>query len=128
MEIDPEIAHEDVEGELRIGRKENGVGVVLRVIEVEGVADPEVEPEGVELGDRPEDVEIHLRTENEILLLVDLGVIDVVVVFEPSGGAEAEPDRPDEQIIRNPIERLAARFRRRFAGERGTDGILRLDE
>ena len=70
MDIDPEISHENVERELRPGRKKNAVGVVVRVIHVERVAEADIEPEGIELGDRPERVEVHLRAENDVTLLI----------------------------------------------------------
>ena len=70
VEIDPEIAHENVEGKLGSRVHKDAIGIVTRVIHVEGVADPQVQLEGIELGDGPKGVDVHLRADDEIALLL----------------------------------------------------------
>src|SRR5205807_5322052 len=141
VKITPEIADEDVEGKLRSGRDENGVGVVIGMVEIKRVADANIEPKRVQLRDRPEGIQVDLRAKNEILLRCGgdedwpgraeenrgtvFGEINVVVVLDAHCRAEAELYRTHLQIIRDLVDRLTARFGRRFTGERGADRILR---
>ena len=111
VQVDPEIAHENVEGELGPGRDQHSGGVVIRVIQVNRVADAQVELQGVELSNGPESIEINLRAQDEIALLRSsehdgtsrcenddgtvFGEIDVVVVFDAHRGAETKLDGAD---------------------------------
>ena len=106
VEIDPEIAHENVERQLGSRGNKYAVGIVARVIHVEGVADAQVQLQGVELRDGPKDVDVHLRTYNEITLLLSsyqngprgtrdegAGVfrqINIVVVLEAKSRVESQ--------------------------------------
>jgi len=106
VKIDPEIAHENVERNLGARVHQHAVGIVVRVIHVEGVADAQVQLERVELRDGPKYVDVHLRTDNEITLLLSshqngprgareeggsvFRQIDVVVVLEAEGRAEPQ--------------------------------------
>ena len=110
------------------------------MVEVKSVADAEIEPEGVELGDRPESVHIQLRAQDDIALRCGsdenrtrraeehcgavLGEVYIVVILDTHRRAEAELDRAQLEIVGNLIDRLAARFRRGFTGERWPDRIL----
>src|SRR5205814_8746706 len=106
VQVDPEIAHENVEGELRPGRDQHSGGVVIRVIQVNRVADAQVELQGVELSNGPESNEINLRAQDEIAMLrgdehdgasgcenddgTIIGENDVIVVFDAHRGADTK--------------------------------------
>ena len=81
MEIDPEIADENVERDGRARCDEHAIGVVTRMIEVKRIAEAEIKRQSVELRDRPDRVHVDLRTEDDVFLVVHFGEIDVVVVF-----------------------------------------------
>ena len=108
------------------------------------MADADIEPQGIELSDRPKGVEVDLRAQNDVLLLVGgnrdrretrcgvrkrkrvvFGEVDIVVVLDAHRRAETELDGADFQIVRELIDRLTARFSGRFTRERGADCILR---
>src|SRR5438105_15399818 len=57
MKVDSEITDKNVEGDLRFRRDQNIVGIVLRMFEVEGISDSEIQSQSVKLGDRPDHVE-----------------------------------------------------------------------
>src|SRR5256885_8901634 len=106
------------------------------------MADTDIELEGVELGDRPERVNIHLRAQNDVVLRLGgddnrpgrakkdgrsvFGEVDVIVVLDTDRRAEAELDRAHLQIVRDLVDRLTARFRSRFTRERWPDCVLRV--
>src|SRR3977135_1168965 len=126
--MDPEMADENIERELRSRRYQNATRVVVRMVHVERVADAHIEPEGVELGDRPEGVDVHLRAQNNVILRPgsdenrprraeeDRGSVfsqvNVVIVLDTHGRAKAELDRTDLEIVGNLVDRLAGGFRR----------------
>src|SRR4051812_29327403 len=57
VEVDPEVAYENIERQLRTRREEQTVGVVLRMLRVKRVAEADVEAQRVQLRDRPEHVQ-----------------------------------------------------------------------
>src|SRR5438067_1063991 len=97
------------------------------------MADADIEPQGIELGDWPKRVQIDLRTKNDVFLRLGrnrdrsggagenrgtvFGEVDVVVVLDAQRGTEPELDGTDLQIVGNFIERLAARFGCGFTSE-----------
>ena len=48
----------------------DAVGIVARVIYIEGIADTQIQLEGVQLGDRPKGIDGQLWVYNKIALLV----------------------------------------------------------
>ena len=62
---------------------------------------------------------------DEIALRAVFRKIDVIVILEPEGCADAIFDRAGHQIIRNVLDVLAAGFGRFFTGKRGSNGVLR---
>src|SRR6267378_6529866 len=70
VNVDAEITHENVEGDLRFRRDQNSVRIVVRMIEVEGISDAEIQTQSVELGDRPDHVESQIWRDDNIVLLV----------------------------------------------------------
>src|SRR2546430_1734594 len=112
MHIDPEVLHENIESQLRTGGDEDAVRVGVGMVQVKIIADPEIEPEGVELRHRPDRIDVELRADDDVILLVSFGEIDVVVVFDPERHAETEADRADEEIVWDLLDGLTARFGR----------------
>ena len=66
MQIDPEILDENIEGELRIGRDQEVVGVCVGMVKVKGITNPKVERKRVELGDRPNRSDIELGADDYV--------------------------------------------------------------
>src|SRR4051794_34771075 len=99
MNVDAEIAYENIEGELGAGGNQDRIGVVTRVVEVNRVADAEIELEGIELRDGPETIDVDLRTQDDAVLRFCghydragragkrkggiFGQVDIVVVLDP---------------------------------------------
>ena len=98
-------------------RDEQAVGVVFRVIKIKGIAQADIEPQRVELRDRPDRIHVYLRTKDDIFLGMHIGEIDVVVVLNAEGRAKTKANRTGEKIVWNMFDRLAPRLGRSFAGE-----------
>jgi len=62
---------------------------------------------------------------DEIALGTVFRKIDVIVILEAEGCADAISDRAGHQIIRNVLDVLAAGFGRFFTGKGGANGVLR---
>src|SRR5689334_10413804 len=77
VQVDPEIADENVERELRAGLDKDSVRVRLGMIDVKGITDAEVETQRIELGYRPNRVNVELGSDDDIRFLVYLGEVDV---------------------------------------------------
>ena len=71
------------------------------MIKVKGVSDAKIKAQGVELGDWPDRVEAQARGNNKIILRVNFGVVNVVVVFGANSRTDSKPDRAQEQIVGN---------------------------
>src|SRR5438132_2096928 len=95
------------------------------MVDIECVAQAEIESQGIKLRHRPDGIDIYLGPDDHVLLGVDLGQVDVVVIFHTKCGANAEPDRAHQQVIGNVLDILPARFRGRFSGQRGPNHVLR---
>ena len=87
------------------------------MVDIECVALAEIESEGMKMRHRPDGIDIHLGPDDHVLLGVDLGQVDVVVIFHTECGANAEPDRAHQEVIGNVLDILPARFRGRFSGQ-----------
>src|SRR3954452_8812386 len=103
------------------------------MIEIKRVTDSDIEPEGVELGDRPEGIEIDLGAKNHVLLWRGreknrprrakenggsvFREVDIVIVVDAHRRAEAELNRAHLQIIRDLVDRLPPRLRGCFTRE-----------
>src|SRR5438067_8563658 len=103
MNVDPEVAHKNVERDLRLRRDQYIIGVVLGMIEIKGVADTEIETQGVQLGYGPDGVERQIRSNDDIILRIGsysdetrtsrvgdhsraiVGIVDVVVGLGADG-------------------------------------------
>src|SRR5437588_9903673 len=72
VDVDAEISHENIEGDLRLWCDQDSVGIVLGMIEVEGISDAKVEAEGGELGYRQDHVEAQVWSDHRIILRVRL--------------------------------------------------------
>ena len=125
MKINAEVADENVEAEGGTRRDENTVCVVIRMIEVKRIAETEIEFQSVELRDWPDGVDVDLRSNDEIILRIHFGEIDVVVVFNSDSRAKTEPDRTGQKIVGDLVDRLPPRFRGSFTRQRRSYGILR---
>src|SRR5438270_12888885 len=68
MNVDAEVAHENVERDLRLRRDQYIIGVVLGMIEIKGVADTEIETQGVQVGYGADGVERQIRSNDDMLL------------------------------------------------------------
>ena len=140
VDINPEITHKNIERDLRPRVNEDAVGVVIRMVEVKGVADAKIEPESVKLGDRPEGIHIQLRTQDHVALwrggdqngprrAKEHGgsvfcEVNIVVVLDAHRGAEAELYRSELEIVGDFVNRLAAGLGCGFSGKGGPDRIL----
>ena len=71
------------------------------MIEIKGVTHAEIEPQGVELGDGPDSVDVELRTDDNVILLMRLGEVTIVVVLDSRCDAETEPNWTSEKIVGN---------------------------
>ena len=65
------------------------------MVDVGGIADTDIESQRIELGQRPDGVEIYLRPNDYVLLFIYFGVIDVVVIFHANACADSESDGPE---------------------------------
>src|ERR1700732_2383303 len=104
MNIDSEIADEEIERDLRTWRDEQAIGVCVGVIEICGVARSNIKTQGIDLAHRPDGIQRHLRTDDHVLLGVRsqcdvrtewrgiwsvdyrgsiFRIIDIVVVLDP---------------------------------------------
>src|SRR3954453_11672087 len=104
------------------------------MVNVSGIAEPDIQTQGVELGDRPDGVEINLWPNDHVIFLLGLekdrtawsvgdrssilGIIDIVVVFDPDAGPDAKADGPDKEVVWDAVNVLATRFTGCFAGQR----------
>ena len=70
VEIDPKIAHINIESELRARRQQNRVSVGLRMVEIEGVTEAQIQPQSIQLRDWPERIEIEQRPDDDIALFI----------------------------------------------------------
>src|SRR5438270_2186573 len=98
VEVDPEIADKNIERELRFRRDQDGVGIILRMIEIKRISDAQIEAQRVQLGDRPNRIERKIWSNNKVILLVYFGIGDVVVVLESNTSADAKADRAEQKI------------------------------
>jgi hypothetical protein len=98
--------------------------LALEMIEVKAVANPKVEPKGVELGDRPDRVDIELRPDDDVILLVRFREVDVIVVLDAGRNAEAEPHWAGKEVVGDLLDRLPPRFRGRLTRERRPHRLL----
>ena len=89
MKVDPEIPDENVQGKLRARGQENAVGVLAGVIKIEGITEADIQSQGIELGDWPEGIDCYLRVNDEISLRIVFRKVDIVVILEAEGGADA---------------------------------------
>src|SRR5437763_11456341 len=110
------------------------------MVEVESVADPDIEPQRVKLGDRPERVQINLRAQNDVFLGRSrdrdrarraeeskrsiFREIDIVVVLDTHRGAEPKLDRAEFEIVWDLVDRLATCLGSCFTSEGRPDGVL----
>jgi hypothetical protein len=60
VKVNPEIADKNVESELRPRAEEQTLGIVARVVQVEGIAKADVQSQGIQLRHRPEGIDHHL--------------------------------------------------------------------
>ena len=89
VKVDPEIPDENVQGKLRARGQENAVGVLAGVIKIEGITEADIQSQGIELGDWPEGIDCYLRVNDEISLRIVFRKVDIVVILEAEGGADA---------------------------------------
>src|SRR5207248_1252235 len=125
VKVDPEIADENVEGELRARGEENAVCVLAGVIKIEGIAEADIQSQGIELGNWPESIDRYLWVNDEVALGPVFRKIDVVVILEAKGCTDAILDGAGHQIVGNVFDVLTAGLGCFFAGKRGSNGILR---
>src|SRR5215471_4895486 len=126
MDVDPEVADENIERDLRLGRDQQVIGVVFGVIEIKRIRDTEVQPQSVELGNRPDHVQSQAGRDDDVILCVHLGVIDVVVVLHPDGGADAETHRTQEQVVWDSRDIFLSGVVRILPSEGRTHRVLRI--
>ena len=109
---------------MRTRSEKHPIGVSAGVVKIEGIAEADVESQGVKLGDRPERVDRRLRMNDEVAFRVVFGQVDVVVILDAEGCADPIFDGAGEQVIRNVFDVLTARLRRFLASERRSNGVL----
>src|ERR1700704_4410633 len=95
------------------------------MVEIEGVAQAEIESQGIKLRHWPDGIDVHLGPDDYVLLGIDLCQVNVVVKFHTECGATAEPDWAHQEVIGNVLDILSARFRGCFSGQRRSDYVLR---
>ena len=83
---------------MRTRRDEDAIGVGLGVINVNRIAETDIEGMGIELGNWPDRVDVELRSNDDVILLVGLGEIDVIVVLDAERDAKEEADRTEPYI------------------------------
>ena len=76
------------------------------MIDVKAVTHAEIKSQRIQLRDRPNRVNVKLRPKDDVLLLIELGQVDVVVIFDSGGDTEPETNRAEEEIVGNLLDRL----------------------
>src|ERR1700726_1942263 len=70
VDVDSEIPNKNIEGDLRVGRDQDGVGIVLGMVEVKRITDTKIEAQSVELSDRPDGIDIGMWFDDPVVFLV----------------------------------------------------------
>ena len=131
MNVDAEIADKNVERDLRLGSYQNVISIVTCMVEIKAIADAEIEPQGVQLCDRPNGIECQIRRDDNVVLRMRaddsrakgtnhngaavVRIVDVIVVLDPDAGPDSKSNWPQEQIVRNTGDIFLSRIRRRLA-------------
>src|SRR6266403_1803609 len=113
------------------------------MIEIKGVADPEVKTQGVQFGYRPDGVEGQVWSNNHVILGTGsyddgtkrsqhdssaiIGIVDVVVVLDTYGCTHSKSNWAQQQIIRNARNILLPGIRSLLAGQRRAHRVLRIN-
>src|SRR5260370_26172330 len=105
------------------------------MIEIKGVADTEIETQGVQLGYGPDGVECQIRSNDDIILRMScyrdetrttrvgdhsgaiVGIVDVVVVLDANGCTHSKSNWAQQQIIRDAGNILLPGIRTLLAGQ-----------
>src|ERR1041385_4251843 len=101
------------------------MGIRIGVVEIECVAQAEIEPQSVELRQRPQCVDVQLWADDDVILFIGFGEVDVVVIFGAYRSTDAKPDWTRQEVIRKVFDVLLARFRGGLTSQRRPDRILR---
>src|SRR5579862_203130 len=125
VEIDPDIPRVDIEAELRVGRYRDARCSVLRVEEIFLVADRRHKRETVAAGDRPCQIEVKGRTDEDVGLPVVLGESDIIVHLEGDSPRGFKQDGADLEVIIRGDGRSVPQLRGGFADFRRAERLLR---
>src|SRR5207253_7082747 len=91
------------------------------MVEIKCVTDAEIEPQGVQLRDRPDGIDGQVRRDDHVILRMCaygdesrrttrwvgdkngavVGIIDVIIVLDADACPDSEPNRAQKQIVRN---------------------------
>ncbi len=89
------------------------------MIEVKAVTHSKIKSKRIQLRDRPDRVDVKLRPNDDVLLLIDLGQVDVVVIFDSGRDTEPETNRAERGDCRESARSIDAALPRQLP-RRGT--------